>query len=60
MLDFIFFIPPFKALNFAKQNSTEIIAAEQTSFNTRQIVLIVIGVIFWALVLVGLTMSDIE
>jgi len=50
---FVFFIPPFMALNFAKRNSTDFIVTKQTSFNGRQIVLIVIGVIFWALILLA-------
>ena len=57
ILNFIFLIPPFKALNFAKQKSSDFIVYEQTSFNGRQIVLIVIGVIFWSLNLLGLIMS---
>jgi hypothetical protein len=56
ILSFIFFIPPFKALNFAKQNSTDFIVSEQLSFSGRQIALIVIGVIFWALVLMGMVL----
>ena len=58
IFNFVFFIPPFKALNFAKRNSSKFIVTEQTSYNGRQIVLIVIGVIFWSLVLLGLTMAD--
>ena len=54
LLGFVFFILPFKALNFAKRNSTDFIVTEQTSYNGRQIALIVIGGIFWALVLLGL------
>jgi len=57
MLTFIFFIPPFKALNFAKQNSSDLIVTEQTSFSSRQIVLIVIGFIFWVLFLLAMTMK---
>ena len=52
-------IPPFKALNYAKQNSTDFIVTEETAFSGQQIALIVIGVIFWALVLVGLTMKEV-
>ena len=54
ILSFVFLIPPFKALNFAKRNSSEFTVTEQTSFNTGQIVLIVIGGIVWSLVLLGL------
>jgi hypothetical protein len=42
LVSFIFLIPPFKALNYAKQNSTDFIVTEQTSFNGRQIGLIVV------------------
>jgi hypothetical protein len=54
LLGIIFLIPPFKALNFAKQNSTEFIVTKQTSFSKRQIALIVLGVIYWGLVLLGM------
>lgn len=59
ILSFIFLIPPFKALNYALQNSTDFLVTEQPSFSTRQIVLIILGVLFWALVLIGLTVTDI-
>jgi hypothetical protein len=48
-----FLIPPFKAFNFALQQSTNIKVIEHDSFSGRQIVLILIGVIFWGLVLYG-------
>jgi hypothetical protein len=59
LLDFIFLIPPFKALNFVRQNSSDFIVNEQTSFNNRQIALIIIGAIFWVLVLIGLTVQEV-
>lgn len=59
IMSFVFLIPPFKALNFAKINSTDFIVTKQDSFSSRQIALIVIGVIFWALVLIGMTIEDI-
>lgn len=55
ILSFVFIIPPFEALNFAKQKSTNIIVIEQTKFNGWQITLIVLGTIFWGLILFGLT-----
>jgi hypothetical protein len=55
VFSFVFIIPPFKALNFAKLKSTNIIVVEQTGFNGRQIVLIVLGIIFWGLILLGIT-----
>lgn len=51
------FLSPFNALNFAKETSAEFVTVEQDGFNTRQIVLIVIGVIFWFFVLFGLMVS---
>jgi hypothetical protein len=57
IMSFIFLIPPFKALNFAKQNSTDFIVSEQTSFSGRQIALIVIGVIGWASVFMEMIME---
>lgn len=52
---FVFFIPPFKALNYAKQNSENFRVTEQTAFSGRQIALIAIGVIFWGLVILGMS-----
>jgi hypothetical protein len=50
-LGVIFLVPPFKALNFAKQNSAEFTTIEQTSFTTRQTVLLIIGFLFATLVI---------
>jgi len=49
----VYLIPPFLALNYAKRNSKVVAVYEQTSFNTRQIILIVAGSIFWALLILG-------
>lgn len=57
-LSFVFIIPPFKALNFAKRKATEFTIVEESKFNTRQIILIVIGTIFWGLVLLGLNLEN--
>jgi hypothetical protein len=57
-LSFIFLIPPFKALNFAKLNSTEFTVVEESKFSTRQIILIVIGAIFWGLVILGMNFEN--
>jgi hypothetical protein len=43
LLNFVIFIQPFEALNFAKMNTADIVAVEKTSFNFRQIVLMLIG-----------------
>jgi len=57
-LSVVFLIPPFKALNFAKRNATDFIAREQTSLSGRQIGLVIVGVIWWGLVLLGLFMPN--
>ncbi|MNQ98356.1 hypothetical protein D3C85_1140410 [compost metagenome] len=54
ILSAAFFMPPFNALNFAKRNSPDLVIVEQTAFNIRQYVLIVVGAIIWGLFLVGL------
>lgn len=61
MLSFLsiaFLIPPFKALNFAKQHSTELEIHEQTSFNKRQVYIIVLGTIWWGFVLLSIITSS--
>ena len=58
ILGFMFLMPQFIALKYAKLNSTDFIITVQTSFNYRQIVLIVVGAILWALVLLNLIISD--
>ncbi|MDQ1085818.1 hypothetical protein [Siphonobacter sp. SORGH_AS_1065] len=55
-LSIFFFIPPFEALNYAKIQCNEFVTIEQESFNTRQIVLIVIGSILWLLVILEMFM----
>jgi len=46
LLTIVFLIPPFRALNFAKRNSTELKVREQTFFSVGQIAIIVIFIIF--------------
>jgi len=58
LITLVFLIPPFKAMNFAKQNSTDFIVTEETSYSNRQIVLIIIGIVFWTLVLWGMTLTS--
>ncbi|PKK35581.1 hypothetical protein BWI96_15855 [Siphonobacter sp. SORGH_AS_0500] len=55
-LSIFFFIPPFEALNYAKLQCNEFVTIEQESFNTRQIVLIVIGSILWLSVILEMFM----
>lgn len=57
ILGFVFLIPPYNALNYAQQHSTDFEVIEQTSFSGRQIGLIIVGLAFWALVLFGLYMK---
>ncbi|MCH8903891.1 MAG: hypothetical protein IIA45_08260 [Bacteroidetes bacterium] len=48
-LSFYFLIPAFESLNFGIRNSVDYIVIESDSFNPRQIMLILVGGIFWAL-----------
>jgi hypothetical protein len=59
IFSFVFLISPFKALNYAKQNSNDFIVTEQATFSGRQIGLIVVGIIFWVLVVLGMTMEEV-
>ena len=54
IFSFVFIIPPFEALNFAKQESKSISVSEQKDFNGRQITLIVLGTILWGLTIFGM------
>ena len=54
LLSFIFIIPPFKALNFAKQNSSDLQVVLLEGFNTRQRILLIIGGFLWLPILVAL------
>ncbi len=47
LLSVTFYIPPFQALNYAKRQCHEFVTIEQTSFNTRQLVLIIISSLLW-------------
>jgi hypothetical protein len=51
LFSFIFLIPAFNALNFAKEKSTEFTVTQQQSFNQKQIVLMLIGLLLWILVI---------
>jgi hypothetical protein len=58
LFKFIFLIPAYNALIYAFDNCPGYKFTEQKSFNVRQIFLIVIGSIFWFLVLVGLFIKE--
>lgn len=53
IFSFVFYIEPFKALNYAKQNSSDISFKLQQSFNGRQVILIVLGLVLWGVVILG-------
>ena len=53
-LTFYFFIPAFESLNFAIRYSSAFTVVESESFNTRQIILMLVGGAFLLLVLIGL------
>ena len=48
----LFLIPPFQALNYAKRHSLDFIIKEQKKFSGLQITVIVLGSIFWLLLLI--------
>ncbi|WP_367865452.1 hypothetical protein [Pedobacter sp. WC2423] len=54
ILTCVFLLPAVKALNYAIQQSPEILSYEDEGFRTRQMVLVVIGSIFWVLIVIGL------
>lgn len=60
ILSFICLIPAFKALNYAKLKSSEFQTIERTEWSAKYIVTIVIGSIFWILVLFGLYLEMTE
>jgi hypothetical protein len=47
------FVQPLNALNFAIENSNIYRAKKETGFNNRQTVLMVLGILFWILVVIG-------
>ncbi len=53
VFSFVFLIPPFEALNYALRNSPDYTVVEQESMSSRQIGLIVVGILFWILMLSG-------
>lgn len=51
LLNFSFLLPAFRALNFAKLNSSEFKTTELAELTSNQIVLVFFGVIFWILII---------
>ncbi len=54
LLVFLIFIQPFEAFNYAIRHSEDYRAEETNGLSTRQIVMVIIGILFWILVLIGL------
>ncbi|MGN5763324.1 hypothetical protein ACNQO6_03085 [Acinetobacter calcoaceticus] len=52
-VSFIFLIPAFVALNHTKKQDDQLNAVIQEKFNIAQIFVIIIGAIFWILLLIG-------
>ncbi|WP_445115078.1 hypothetical protein [Acinetobacter sp. WZC-1] len=57
---FVFLLPAFEALNYAKKQSSNFVVIEQEKFNTAQIILIIICSIFWILTLIGLFFLELQ
>ncbi|MGA8884216.1 MAG: hypothetical protein WB445_11540 [Acinetobacter sp.] len=55
---FIFLIPAFQALNYAKRSTPGLNIIEARSFSMPQIILIIAGAIFWLLVLAAFIFLD--
>ena len=56
----VFFIPPFEAFNYARQNSNDLNVTEQKNYSGRQVIIIVLGLVLWGLVLIALTSDNAE
>ncbi|HFA49546.1 MAG TPA: hypothetical protein ENJ95_11080 [Bacteroidetes bacterium] len=59
LFSFLFLIQPSNALNYAIKNSNDYNGIERKEFNTRQIVIVVIGGLFWLLMIAGLLMPPV-
>lgn len=60
ILSFVCLIPAFKALNYAKLNSQEFETIEHSKWSTNYVVTIIMGAIFWMLILYGLYLEMTE
>ncbi|KAA0992957.1 hypothetical protein [Dyadobacter aurulentus] len=58
VLNFLVFLEPVTAFNSAAINSPEIATRQTSSFNTRQWVIIVVGSIWWFLIIIGLLFGE--
>ena len=57
-LAFICLVPPFRAFNFAMMQSEDTHFVEREGFSQRQLVLVVVGTMMWALVIFGLIVGE--
>ena len=55
---FGFMVPGYRAFREAMLQAPEFGGRDQENFNTRQLLLIALGLVFWALVIGGLSMSE--
>ena len=57
LLNVVFIIPAFQALNFAKRTSNQYVVIEQERFNTAQIIVMIICSVFWIFMMFGLYLT---
>lgn len=59
-LGFLIYLQPNSALNFAIENSEDYQGVYSSQLSTRQIILVVIGGLFWVLILFGLMSPEMD
>ena len=57
ILSLVFIIPSFKAFNYYRESSTQFEVIDQSEFNDREEILIILGSILWFIIFVSLTGS---
>lgn len=58
VFSFVALLAPFRAFNYSIKSSEDFKAIEADGFNSRQVGLIVFGIVFWGLILLGLFASE--
>jgi len=58
ILSFLFLLQPFEALNNAILNSENYRGEIQSNLNTRQIFMVICGIILWMLMMIGLFLPE--
>ncbi|UPZ35833.1 hypothetical protein MUB18_17155 [Sphingobacterium sp. PCS056] len=53
-------IPPFQASNYGKVQDSRFKSEYQSSFSTKQIILIILGIVCWYIVITGLIFGDLN